>query len=52
MLTAFFDIEGIVYKESIPAGQIINYTFCCDVLQWLLQNFCITLVTKGLVAVS
>jgi hypothetical protein len=32
MLIIFVDIKGIVHKESILAGQIVNSTYYCDVL--------------------
>jgi histone-lysine N-methyltransferase SETMAR len=38
MLICFFDTEGIVYKEFIPPGQIVNGNFYCDVLRWLREN--------------
>jgi hypothetical protein len=38
MLFIFFDIKGIVHKEFILAGQTVNSTYCCDVLQWLHDN--------------
>jgi hypothetical protein len=33
MLIFFFDFEGIVHKEFALAGQTVNSTFCCGVLQ-------------------
>jgi hypothetical protein len=30
-----FDIEGIVHKEFVPLGQIVNVNFCCEILRRL-----------------
>jgi hypothetical protein len=38
MLNIFFDIKGIVHKEFILAGQIVNSAYYCDVLQRLGEN--------------
>jgi hypothetical protein len=41
MLIIFFDIKGIVHKESVLAGQVVFSTYCCDILQrlhWLLHH--------------
>jgi hypothetical protein len=38
MLIIFIDIKGIVHKEFILTGQIINPTYCCDVLRLLREN--------------
>jgi histone-lysine N-methyltransferase SETMAR len=38
MLICFFDIEGIVHKEFVPAGQQVNGKFYCDVLRQLREN--------------
>jgi hypothetical protein len=46
MLTIFFNSKGIVHKEFILAGQIVNSTYYCDVLwpplwrqkNWLLNH--------------
>jgi trehalose-6-phosphatase len=34
----FFDIKGIVHKESVLAGQMVNSAYCCDILQQLREN--------------
>jgi hypothetical protein len=36
MLIAFFDCDGIIHNEFVPAGQIMNSTLYKDVLQRLL----------------
>jgi hypothetical protein len=33
MLICFFDIDGIICKESVPPGQTVNAKFYCDVLR-------------------
>jgi len=38
MLICFFDIEGIVHKEFVPPGQMVNEKFCCDDLRQLREN--------------
>jgi hypothetical protein len=38
MLIIFFDIRGIVHKEFAMAGQTVNSTYYCDVLQQLHEN--------------
>lgn len=38
ILIVFFDIQGIVHKEFIPAGQTVNGNFYCDVLKRLLES--------------
>jgi hypothetical protein len=37
MLIIFFDIDGIVHKEFVLVGQIVNSSNYCDVL-WLLRE--------------
>jgi hypothetical protein len=34
----FSDISGIVHKEFILAGQTVNSTYCCDVLQRMCES--------------
>jgi hypothetical protein len=34
----FLDIKATVHKEFILAGQIVNSSYCCDILQELLEN--------------
>jgi hypothetical protein len=34
-ITVFFDIRGIVHKESVPPGQTVNHAFYNDVLERL-----------------
>jgi hypothetical protein len=34
----FFDLKKIIDKEFILAGQTVNSTYYCDVLQWLYKN--------------
>jgi hypothetical protein len=38
MIIIFFDIKGIVHKEFVLAGQTVNPTYYCDVLQRLREN--------------
>jgi hypothetical protein len=38
MVIYFIDIEGIVQKEFIPAGQTVSGKFYCDVLRRLKEN--------------
>jgi hypothetical protein len=38
MLIIFFDIKGIVNKESVLAGQTVNSAYYCDVLRPLSEN--------------
>lgn len=38
MLICFFDINGIVHKESVPPGQTINAKFYCNVLRRLRED--------------
>jgi hypothetical protein len=38
MLTAFFDSDGIIHKEVVPAGQTVNSAFYEEVLQRLLRR--------------
>jgi len=38
MLIAFFDNDGIVHKEFVPAGQTVNSAFYEEVLKRLLQR--------------
>jgi hypothetical protein len=38
MLIIFFDIKGIVHKEFVLAGQIVNSSYYRDVLQRLCEN--------------
>jgi hypothetical protein len=38
MLIVFFNIQGIVHKEFILPGQIINGKFYCEVLKWLREG--------------
>ena len=38
MLIIFFNIQGIVYKESVPPGQTINAKFYCKVLKQLRED--------------
>jgi len=33
-----FDIEGIVHKEFVPPGQVVNGKFYFNVLRWLREN--------------
>ena len=33
MLIIFFHIEGIMHKEFVPPGQMVNGKFYCDVLR-------------------
>jgi hypothetical protein len=33
LLFCFFNIDGIICKESIPPGQTVNAKFYCDVLR-------------------
>jgi len=33
MLIIFFDIQGIVHKEFVPTGQIVNGNSYCEVLR-------------------
>jgi hypothetical protein len=33
MIIIFFDIKKIVHKEFNMAGQTVNFTYYCDVLQ-------------------
>jgi hypothetical protein len=43
MLIIFFDIKGIVHKESILAGQTVNSVYYC-----VIYSDCINLATKQL----
>ena len=38
MLLCFFDNEGIVHKESVPPGHMVNGKFYCDVLRQIREN--------------
>jgi hypothetical protein len=38
MLIIFFDIKKIVLKEYVLADQIVNSTYCCDILRRLHEN--------------
>jgi histone-lysine N-methyltransferase SETMAR len=38
MLIVFFDIRGIVHRESVPQGQTVNRKFYCEVLLRLREN--------------
>jgi histone-lysine N-methyltransferase SETMAR len=38
MLIAFFDSNGIIHKESVPAGQTVNSAFYEEVLKRLLRR--------------
>jgi hypothetical protein len=38
MLIIFFDIRGIVHKEFVLAGQIVNSAYYCDILRRLSEN--------------
>ncbi|KAJ8885177.1 hypothetical protein PR048_011373 [Dryococelus australis] len=40
MLITFFDNDGIIYKDFVPAGQTVNTTFYEQVLKALLQCIC------------
>ena len=40
MLIIFFHIEGIMHKEFVPPGQMVNGKFYCDVLRWMRENIC------------
>ena len=34
----FFDIEGIMHKEFVPTGQMVNGKLYCDILRRLREN--------------
>ena len=38
MLICFFDQEGIVHREFVPPGMMVNVDFCWDVLRRLREN--------------
>jgi len=38
MLICFFDQEGIVHRESVPPGMMVNADLYCDVLRRLREN--------------
>jgi hypothetical protein len=38
MFIIFFNINGIVHKELVLAGQTVNYAYCCGVLWRLCEN--------------
>jgi hypothetical protein len=38
MLIIFFDIKGIVHKEFVLAGQVVNSTYYCHALRRLPEN--------------
>ena len=38
MLICFFDTEGIVHKEFVPPGQMMNGKFYWDVLRQMREN--------------
>jgi hypothetical protein len=38
MFIIFFDIRGIVHKEFVLAGQIVNPTYSCHALRRMRQN--------------
>jgi hypothetical protein len=38
MFIIFFDIKGIVHKEFVLAGQIVNSAYYCDVLRQLRES--------------
>lgn len=35
MLTLFFDLKGIVYKEFVPESETVNIKYYLEVLNWL-----------------
>jgi hypothetical protein len=47
ILIIFFDIKGIVHKESILAGQTVNSAYYCDI-----YSDCMNLTTKELAVAS
>jgi len=38
MLICFFDQEGIIHREFVPPGMMVNADFYCDVLRRLCEN--------------
>ena len=38
MLICFFDQVGIIHREFVPPGMIVNADFCCDILRRLREN--------------
>ena len=46
MLICFFDSQGIVHKEFVPPGQIVNQTFYREVLERLRKR--VTRVRPGI----
>ena len=38
MLICFFDQEGIIHREFVPPGMMVNAHFYCDVLRRLCEN--------------
>jgi len=38
MIITFFDIKGILHKESVPTGRTVNSGFYCEVLRRLREK--------------
>jgi hypothetical protein len=38
MLICFFDCQGIVYKEFVPQGHIVNKQYYCEFLEQLIKR--------------
>jgi hypothetical protein len=38
MLIIFLDIKGVVHKQFVLAGQMVNFTYCCDIV-WRLSKY-------------
>jgi hypothetical protein len=47
-----FDSKGTVHKELVLADQTVNFTYYCDILWWLHENFLQTLAIKELAVAS
>jgi hypothetical protein len=46
VLIIFFDIWGTADKEFLLAGQTVNSTNCCEVLQQMCENFILNFGNK------
>jgi len=46
-LIGFLDIEGIMHKEFVPPGKLVNGKFCCAILRRLRENIQTSCTTPG-----
>jgi hypothetical protein len=38
MLVTFFNGQGIIHREFVPSGQMVNKEYCMEVLSSLIQR--------------